>query len=105
MSKFLRAIIKRYDENYGHVCNISNRLEQMQKHVDGYIEAVTLTYPGKGKYVILCDEEGRLKGKPYNCTIDGYAFVGDIVVLGVDSVSGEDFEDCPLSMKEWKALL
>ena len=39
--------------------NISNTLENLQKTVGGNIEAVTLA----SDLVILCDEEGLLKGK------------------------------------------
>lgn len=91
----IRAIIKRPDEKVGHVTNISNNLQNLQRNVGGFIETVTLC----SDLVIICDEEGRLKGKPYNCTIAGVDFVGDIVVLGVD---GEEFTDCPLSFSDWK---
>ena len=36
----IRAIIKRPDEKYGHVTNISPTLENLQKTVGGYIEPV-----------------------------------------------------------------
>ena len=94
----IKVIIKRTDEEVGHVTNISNTLENFQKHVGGYIETVTL----KDGVVIVCDEEGMLKGKPRNCTINGGAFVGDIVVVGVD---GDEFADVPISLAEWKELI
>ena len=58
---------------------ISNTLENLQRAVGGYIKAVTIARDA----AILCDEEGRLKGKPHNCTVDGIEFVGDIIVVGV----------------------
>ena len=67
---------------------VSNSLEALQKAVGGYIETVTIAED----LVILCDEEGRLKDKPYNCTICGVDFVGDIVMAGV---AGEEFADLP----------
>lgn len=39
----IRAIIKRPDEEYGHVTHISATLENLQKTVGGYIETVGLT--------------------------------------------------------------
>ena len=39
----IRAIIKRPDEEYGHVAHISATLENLQKTVGGYIETVGLT--------------------------------------------------------------
>lgn len=93
----ISALIKRPGEIPRHV-NLSNRLEALQKSVDGYIETVTLT----NDLVILCDEEGRIKGKPYNCSICGYDFVGDIVIVGRD---GEEFADLPVEWKILKKLL
>ena len=86
----IRAIIKRTDEAFGHMTNISPRLENLQKLVGGYIEAVTIR-PG---LVILCDEEGRLKGKEENIEIPkmGIDFVGTVLFVGVD---GEEFCDVP----------
>lgn len=61
-----------------------NTLEAFQAAVDGYIEAVTLT----PQIVILCNEEGKIKGLPYNVTIGREHFVGTILFVGVN---GEDF--------------
>lgn len=97
----IRAIVKRSDEIYGHVTAISNTLENLQRTVGGYIEAVEI---GPG-IVILCDEEGKIKGKPFNMAVPNNPndfFSGDIVVLGV---RGEEFDDCPLEFDEWKALV
>lgn len=76
---------------------ITPSLENLQKLVDGYIETVTLATD----LCILCDEEGRLKGKEYNCTICGCSFVGDIIMVGVN---GEEFADLPLDYQEAKHL-
>lgn len=90
---YISALIKRPGEIPRHV-NLSNSLEALQKSVDGYIETVTIARD----LVVLCDEEGRLKEKPYNCTICGCDFVGDIVIVGR---SGTEFQDLPV---EWKIL-
>lgn len=66
-----------------HTVIIPNELKMLQQLVDGYIECVT--YPG---FVVICDEEGLMKGKAYNCTIDGMPYVGTILAVGED---GEEF--------------
>jgi hypothetical protein len=102
MMRKIKAIVKRADEPIGHMTWISDTLENLQKHVGGYIETVTLT----PKVVVICDEEGRIKDKPFNCTLFPglyiqQSFVGDIVVVGVD---GDEFGDVPIDMKTWKKL-
>ena len=61
-----------------------NTLEAFQEAVGGYIETVTLA----NDVVIICNEEGRLMGLPYNVTVDRVSFVGTIVVAGV---KGDEF--------------
>ena len=51
--------------------------------------------------VIICDEEGRLKGKEYNSSILGVDFVGDIIFCGVKD--GE-LADIPIDFKDFKRL-
>ena len=101
----IRAIVKRADEQYGHVTWISNTLKNLQTQVGGYIECVT---SADGNFGIICDEEGRLKGKPFNCTVNfgpySCDFVGDIIAVGQGD---EDFEDLPeeITLKEWKEMI
>ena len=48
------------------VC-IPNTLKDMQKIVGGYIEAITLSTDDNGrKIVLICNEEGKLKGLKHN---------------------------------------
>ena len=61
-----------------------NTLKAYQDAVGGYIETVTLFTD----LVLICNEEGRLKGLPYNTTICGCDFYGTILAVGV---SGDDF--------------
>ena len=103
--KKIRVIIKRPDEEYGHVCNISDRLENLQKTVGGYIEVVPLTTSPDGKPILLiCNEEGKLKGLEPNFSIDGELIVGTIFLC---SSRGEEFDDLPLTfgLAEWKKFL
>ena len=55
-----------------------NTLESFQKAVGGYIETVTIA----PDFVIICNEEGRLKNLPNNTRICGIDFVGTIVACG-----------------------
>lgn len=103
----IKAILKRPDEEIGHMTWISDSLENLQKTVGGYIETLTIRHwdvkaEHRKTFVVLCDEEGRLKGKPYNCTVEGISFVGDIAVVGMNR---DEFDDCPLSFAEWKMIL
>ena len=94
----IRAIIKRPDEKYGHVTNISPTLENLQKTVGGYIEPVS--FDG---WVILCNENGKLEGLPVNMRLGNVdVLVGTIVVLGTE---GEEFTDCPVDFKVWKKIV
>lgn len=68
-----------------HTVIIPNELEMLQQLVDGYIECVTIS----PELVIICDEEGLMKRKAYNCTIDGMPYVGTIVAV---SVNGDEFD-------------
>lgn len=66
------------------VAEIENTLEALQQGVGGKLEAVTLDSDA----CILCNEEGRLLGMPYNITICGVSFVGPLLIVGI---AGEDF--------------
>ncbi len=69
-----------------YVTNISDSLENLQKHVGGYIEAVTVC----SDLVILCNEEGRLLGLPENKSLPFCSFVGDCIIL---AARGDEFTD------------
>ncbi len=94
--KKIGVLVKEPGRNPRHV-NISDTLENLQKTVGGYIEAVTLC----SGLVVLCDEESRLKGKECCCEIGGMEFVGTVILAGVD---GDEFADLPLEWSEIKRL-
>ena len=98
----IRAIIKRPDEKYGHVTNISPSLKNLQRIVDGPIETV----PVGGGAICICNEEGKIRGMEKNFFLGlppyGDVIVGEVAIVGTD---GEDFGDCPLDFQVWKALL
>lgn len=97
----MKAIVKRHDEEVGHITEIENTLEALQEAVGGYIETLTLKYdPADEKpIVVICNEEGWLQDMPYNCTVGGFELAGTILVVGVD---GDEFADVPISLDEWK---
>ena len=109
MAKKIKAIVKRVDEPYGHMTWISNTLENLQRTVGGYIE----TFPVDEKNVIICNEEGRIRDLPFNCTLFDdksllglrtplQTFYGDIIVVGVDD---EEFADVQIDLKRWRFLI
>lgn len=88
-----------------YITNIENSLRNMQNFIGGYIETVTVL---KNPQVILvCDEEGLLKGRAVNPSIPDLQpytgwrlkIVGDCFLCGVD---GEEFADLP---DKWKSIL
>lgn len=87
------VIIKRPGER-AEEATIPNTLKALQKAVGGYIETVTLSSDA----VIICNEEGRIRHLPYNCTFCGHQFYGTVVFAGVD---GEEFTDIPLSLEDF----
>lgn len=76
---------------------VSNTLENLQRNVGGYIETFTFATD----MCVICNEEGRLLGLPYNCTICGVDFVGDILLVGV---KGDEFADLPIDFQKAKEM-
>lgn len=104
MAGKIRAIIKRPDEPFGHMTNISATLQNLQKTVGGYIEFVDLRCIKDG-LGIICNEEGKNLHLPINMNhpLSSLDFlVGTIIVIGVD---GEEFTDVPIEFAEWKEIV
>ena len=100
MSK-IKVIIKRPDEEYGHMCYVSNSISNLQRTVGGYVECLTL--PAKtGTINILCNEDGKRLNLERNLKTPAGFLVGDIVVC---KVGEEDFEAIPIDFAEWKDLV
>ena len=93
----IKAIIKRPDEEYGHMTHISDTLENLQKTVEGHIEILPL---GRGVIAVL-NEQGKILGLDLNMKVPGDILVGTIVLCGT---SGEDLADIPISFQEWKEM-
>ena len=98
MMNKLSVLIKEPGRAPRHV-NISDSLQNLQKTVGGYVEAVTLY----SDVVIPCDEDARIKRKPYCCTCAPIKtnLYGTIVLIGAD---GEEFCDLPGTFAEWKTV-
>lgn len=79
-------VIRKEPGKFPEVVDIPNELEDLQKAVGGYIEVFQVSTD----LAILCDEEGKLKGAEYNCTLLGEDFVGTILLVGLD---GPEFCD------------
>lgn len=94
----IKAIIKRPEEEYGHMTWISNTLKNLQNIVDGYIET---TSPRRG-LVIICNEEGKLKNLEPNVFLRGEMYVGTIIVCGA---AGDEFADIPIDFDSWKRMI
>lgn len=94
----IKVIIKRPDEKIGHVCHISSALENLQKTVGGYIGVMELG----GGAVMICNEEGRIKGLEPNFLCGLSMIVGTVIICGIN---GEEFDDMPISLDLWKRLL
>lgn len=90
----ISVIIKEPGRDPRHV-NISHTLANLQKIVGGYIEAVTIA----SDLVVICDEEGRLKGYDHCCWVCGVEFVGPVIFVGF---SGEDLTSIPLTFGEFR---
>ena len=116
MGKKIKAIVKRPDEQFGHMTWVSDSLENLQKTVGGYIETVavggyieTVTLP-EHNLVLICNEEGRIRDMPYNFTLRRMrgvitvqsAIFGTVVACGAE---GDQLADIPIDFNEWKALL
>lgn len=87
----MRVIRKRPGEAWEPI-EVENELKSLQQAVGGYLESFTFAEDA----CVLCDEEGRLKGKPYNTTVCGVPFVGTVLIVGV---AGEDFSDLTEQME------
>lgn len=78
--------LKKEPGKFPEPVEIANELDALQEAVGGYIEV----FPVATDLAILCDEEGKLDGKQYNCTLCGEDFAGTILFVGVD---GPEFTD------------
>lgn len=81
----MKAIRKRPGQE-PQIIDVENSLEALQLEVDGWIETVTFAEDA----CVICNEEGRIQGLPFNLELMGVLFFGTILIVGVD---GENFTD------------
>lgn len=60
--------------------SIENKLEELQKLVEGYIEFI---YINSDNVCLIVNEEGRIKNLPFNRYYKGEILVGNILVFGI----------------------
>lgn len=96
--KKIRCFLKRPESDWYSTC-CSTSLSNLQRIVGGYIE--TVTFPELG-VVVICNEEGRLLGLPYCCTIRCVDFCGPVAVFCPD---GENLADVQYKLREWKEIV
>ena len=72
---------------------IPNTMEAFQWLVSGFFE----TIPFDDKSVLICNEEGKIKGLRENFRIWNDIIVGTVVLAGAE---GEDFTDVPEASEE-----
>lgn len=99
----VKVIVKRPDEKYGHVTNISTRLENLQLTVGGYIETLRID----GNEFIICNEEGKVVGLPPNFRIHEWdrldVICGTVIVAEIKDGEIVDLPDG--YFKKWKGML
>lgn len=71
-----------HDMEDGHI------LYHLQSLVDGYIEPCAPVQLKQQGIELLCNEEGLLRGLPFNINLFPFFYVGTLVAVGV---SDEDF--------------
>lgn len=82
--KQILVIVKKPGEDAYIEPLFDNTLEAFQKAVGGYIEALSFATDA----CVICNEEGRIMGLPYNYTFLGHDFVGPILIVGI---KGDEF--------------
>lgn len=94
----IKAIIKRPDEEFGHMTYISDSLENLQRIVGGYLEMLAIDEEN----VLIVNEEGKLMNLEKNFKIPGDMIVGEVIITGYKD--GE-LTDVTVDMKTWKEWL
>ena len=91
MQSHIKVIIKE-PGRASYYDTIPNELRILQQCVDGNIETVTIS----SDTVIICDDEGRIKGKQPNVRIANVDFCGTIIVAGK---AGDELIDIPRALQ------
>jgi hypothetical protein len=89
----MKVIIKKVGKQ-PEVVDIENTLDAMQKIVGGYIEAVRV----RSDCMMICNEEGKLMGLPYNFDLGNDKIVGDVIFTKPDGAEFTDLDDRNVEM-------
>lgn len=92
----IRVIIKKPGEAAFETM-VANELRPLQEWVGGYIETYALSY--NPAVLVICNEEGKIMGLPYNCKLAGEHFAGTILLVGVGGDENTEFADCPVRLR------
>lgn len=84
----IMVVVKEPGKRPEVILSFENTLEAFQEKVGGYIETVTVATD----LCLIVDEEGVLKGKPFNCEVLGQGLYGTIIAVGV---KGDEFASIP----------
>lgn len=85
-------------ESAPHLVQIENKLQNLQKLVEGYIEVL---YPYSEPVALICNEEGKVNGLPLNRAVrnsDGEMIdiiAGNFLIVGID-----DCDFCSLTAEQ-----
>lgn len=93
----IKVIIKKPEDEFGRLVEVENELEVFQNIVGGYIETT-----GYKNLVIICNEEGMIRGLPPNVLLGRNFLYGTIIVCGA---SGDEFSDVPIDFKKWEQIV
>ena len=111
MSKKIKCIVKRPDEQFGHVTWVSDSLENLQKTVEGDFDVICFE---NGMAIICnknrhCPSSGLLYNFPmnaplhsYHCVLHNVPICGTVIICGV---SDNKFIDIPVNFNTWRKLL
>ena len=94
----MKVIVKHPHERIGHYADIPNDLKALQQAVDGHIETV---YLDEG-VVLIVNEERKLRGLPRSFQTRFDTIVGTAIICGQ---YGDEFTDCPISLRTWESVL
>ncbi len=79
-----------------------NTLKKKQELVNGYIEyAYSENYPD---VVFICNEEGKIKGLPYNRDIGHDIIAGNFIIISAREEDGEDLSLSDRQMEKYKKI-
>ena len=98
----IKVIVKRPDEEYGHMTWISNTLKNLQRTVEGFIETVNLDDNG---LVMICNEDGKFNESDANFKITSPiidVIFGTVIICGT---SEDEFANVPIDLQTWKNML